>query len=272
MVKIETTGLTAKSLSCGDGRPFFRRLINIQVGWSRRFDHLLPPVYSVDGNRDFLDDLVPRHLRSGMRIYDVGGGKNPVISRHTKTALDLRVVGLDIDHHELLAAPTGAYDESICADITQYAGAGDADLVICQSTLEHTRDNSAALKALAGILKLGGRALVFAPSRNAVYARLNLLLPEQLKRRILWAIYPEMSRDHGFPAYYDRCTPAHFAQMGREHGLAVEDRRLYFHSTYFRFCLPLHAIWRLWIALFRRLGGSEAAETFACVFRKAEKG
>src|SRR5262249_28918027 len=159
-----------------------RRLVEIQVGWSRWFDRFIPPEYTVDGNRDFLDDLVPRHLRNGMRIYDVGGGKNPVISRDTKSAMDLQVVGLDIDSRGLRSAPDGVYDETVCADITRYTGLADADLVICQSTLEHARDTSAALRAIARILKPGARALIFTPSRNAVYARFNLLLPERLKR------------------------------------------------------------------------------------------
>src|SRR5689334_4555915 len=100
-----------------------RRFVDAQVSWSRRFDQFLPPEYSVDGNRDFLADFAPRRLRRGMRIYDVGGGKNPAIDREIKEALDLTVVGLDIDPRELERAPEGAYDETICVDLTQYAGA-----------------------------------------------------------------------------------------------------------------------------------------------------
>jgi len=98
---------------------------------------------------------------------------------------------------------------------------------------------------------------------------LNLLLPERLKRWILFGIFPSMSRDHGFRAYYDRCTPRAIEKTARRCGLNVEERFLYYRSDYFRFLVPLHAIWRTWQMLFHRLAGDEAAETFTFVFRKS---
>jgi SAM-dependent methyltransferase len=249
---------------------WLRHLIDSQVHLTRRFDGLLPAEFQVDGNRDFLDNLVPMYLKPGSLVYDVGGGKNPVIGRQLKTSLRLRVVGLDVDSSELAGAPPGLYDQTICADISTYAGCGDADLVVCQALLEHVRDADRAIAAISSILKPGGRAMIFVPSRNALYARLNLILPQRIKRRILYAVFPEMRKDHGFPAYYDRCTPAAFDRLGRRHGLIPESRRLYFTSGYFRFCLPLHVVWRVWLILFRWMAGDEAAETFAVIFRKEQ--
>jgi len=231
---------------------------------------MLPPEFQTDGNLDFLANLTPRYLRQGHLVYDVGGGKNPVISGRIKNGLSLRTVGLDIDREALAAAPPDHYDETIGADIMDYRGRGDADLVICQSLLEHVRDAGRAIAAISTILRPGGRAIIFVPCRNAVYARLNLILPEELKRRLLYGAFPDMRRDHGFPAYYDRCTPRGFARMGQEHGLILESLRIYFLSNYFRFCLPLHAAWRMWLLLFRGVAGTEAAETFAMVFRKEQ--
>lgn len=245
-----------------------RRLVEWQVRLSHRFDGLLPAEFQIDGNRDFLDNLTPRYLYPGAMVYDVGGGKNPLLGGRVKNELGLRTIGLDIDAAELAGAPPGLYDETICADVAGYQGRSDADLVICQALLEHVRDVDGAMAALSSILKPGGRALIFVPSRNALYARLNLALPEALKRRILYGIFPAMRRDHGFRAYYEECTPAGFDRLGRKHGLAPELRRLYFTSSYFRFFLPLHAAWRMWLLLFRWWAGAEAAETFAVVFRK----
>jgi SAM-dependent methyltransferase len=245
-----------------------RRLIDLQTRLTGRFDRLLPEDFRIDGNREFLDAVVPEYLKAGAVVYDVGGGKNPVVGCERKAALGLRVVGLDIDGEELSRATEGLYDRTVAADITIYKGEADADLVICQALLEHVRDTGGALRAIASILKPGGRALIFVPSRNAVYARLNLLLPEDLKRKILFAIFPEMRRDHGFRAFYNRCTPAAFSRMARACGMAVEQERVYFHSDYFRFFFPLHAVWRVWTMLFRRIAGSQAAETFTLVLRK----
>jgi len=239
-----------------------------QVRLSHRFDGLLPIDFQVAPDRDFLDNLVSRHLQPGALVYDIGGGRNPVIRGPLKRDLGLRTVGLDIDGKELASAPPGLYDQTICADIAGYRGRGDADLVICQYLLEHVRDNDRAISAISSILKPGGRALIYVPCRNGVFARLNPLLPQRAKRGILYAVFTETWREHGFPACYDRCTPAGFDRLGRRHGLLPELHRAYSTSGYFRFCLPLHAVWRLWLLLFRWIAGTEAAETFAMIFRK----
>jgi 2-polyprenyl-6-hydroxyphenyl methylase/3-demethylubiquinone-9 3-methyltransferase len=201
-------------------------------------------------------------------VYDVGGGKNPVISLAGKRRLGLRLVGLDIDQDELSASPSGVYDERICADITRYRGQADADLVVCQALLEHVKDSQAAIVAIASILKPGGTALIFLPSRNAVFARINLLLPQQLKRKILHAVFPSTKRNQGFPAYYDHCTPADFRRLAANSGLAVDLCRVYFRSSYFMFFFPLHFAWRIWLLVFRYFAKEQAAETFSFALRK----
>jgi hypothetical protein len=61
--------------------------------------------YQVDGNSDFIEQWIAPHLKSGSAVYDVGGGKNPIIDLEQKTRFGLRIVGLDIDEKELKAAP-----------------------------------------------------------------------------------------------------------------------------------------------------------------------
>jgi 2-polyprenyl-6-hydroxyphenyl methylase/3-demethylubiquinone-9 3-methyltransferase len=246
----------------------FYRFTRSQQALSRGFDRLLPADFQVDGNSDFVRNWIEPYLRPGSLIYDIGGGKNPVIRPETKRRLGLRVAGLDIDCAELTAAPTDAYDHRICADITQFRGGGDADLVICQALLEHVRDSRAALRAIASVLKPGGTALIFLPSRNAVFARLNLLLPESLKRTILYTVFPFTRRDQGFPAYYDHCTPADFRRIAAECGLAVDCCRPYYRSAYFAFFFPLHFLWRLWLLVYRLFAREQAAETFSLALRK----
>jgi 2-polyprenyl-6-hydroxyphenyl methylase/3-demethylubiquinone-9 3-methyltransferase len=247
---------------------FFCHFTQGQQKLSKSFDRLLPIEYQVDGNRDFLDHWIEPYLKYGSVVYDVGGGKNPVIGLGAKRRLGLRLVGLDIDQDELAASPSGVYDERICADITQYRGQADADLVVCQALLEHVRDSQAAITAIASILKPRGSALIFLPSRNAVFARINLLLPQQLKRKILHTVFPSTIRDQGFPAYYNHCTPADFRCLAANSGLAVDVCKVYFRSSYFMFFFPLHFAWRIWQLIFRLFAGEQAAETFSLVLRR----
>jgi len=247
-----------------------RTLINSQQWLSHKFDELLPAEYCIDGNRDFLDTLVPKYLRQNIIIVDVGGGKNPYLSREQKEALGATVVGFDIDGQELSRASDGAYDEVICADITQYRGGQTTDLVICQALLEHVQDVEAAFAAIASLLKPGGLALVFVPSRNAVFARLNILLPQRMKKWLLHTIFPKTSRDRGFPSYYDQCTPSAFKRLAETNDLSLVEARYYYISSYFSFFFPFYLIWRMWILLFRFLRREQAAETFSMVFRKVD--
>ena len=247
-----------------------RGFIDLNVRMSRAFDRLLPNAYSIDGNQDFVNTFAPDYIRPGLYVVDVGGGKRPFISVETKIALELRVLGVDISQNELDRAPKGAYDEVVCTDITRYRGKGEADLVICQAVLEHVKDVQAALASISSILRPGGVAVIFVPSRNAVFARLNLILPEGLKRRLLHFIYPHMREGQGFPSYYDRCTPRDFCNMAVRSGLVIGENRYYFESAYFTFFFPAHMIWRLWVVLFRSLVGNQAAETFSLVMAKSQ--
>jgi 2-polyprenyl-6-hydroxyphenyl methylase/3-demethylubiquinone-9 3-methyltransferase len=222
-----------------------------------------------DGNRTFIRELLPRAYERGNTVYDLGGGSRPCLGRDEKDRLGLHVVGLDISQEELAAAPDGVYDRTIAADLCTYDGSGDADAVVCQATLEHVADAAGAMRAIAAIAKPGGRVFVFAPSRNALFARLNMMLPESMKRQILFFVFPHKAAGHdGFSAHYDQCTPRRIEALARASGLEVEERHLFWTSSYFMPFTPAYVFWRLcqlaaWLVL-----RSEAAETFAYVFRK----
>ena len=248
-----------------------RTFIDANIRLSNGFDKLLPAKFRVDGNRHFVEHFSPRFLSQGQHIYDIGGGKNPYISIDKKQELGLTVTALDIQADEMARAPVGAYDKTVCADISRYQGEADADLVICQALLEHVKDVGGAFEAIASMLKPGGRALIFVPSRNAVFARLNILLPQKIKERILFAIYPQTCRNQGFVSYYDRCTPKAFRALATRNGLVVEAEEYYFVSSYFRFFFPAYLLWRAWLLGFHAVAGNQAAETFSMALRKTEE-
>lgn len=245
-----------------------RGCIKIQQHWSKKFDRLLPQDYLIDGNRFYCESFAPKFVKSGQRIVDIGGGRQPLLRPEMKAKLNLWVTGLDWDARELMHAPRGAYDAVIQADIMQYQGEASADLVICQSLLEHVRDVRFAFQAMASILKPGGIAVLFVPSRNALYARLNMLLPQIWKTRLLHFVFPHTVNTQGFPAYYNHCTPRAFIRIGREHGLELLELQCFFSSSYFSVLFPLHVAWRMWQMAFRTCRGVQAAETFCMALRK----
>lgn len=231
----------------------------------RRF---MPPFFLVDGNRDYLAEVVPRHLRPAMVVCDIGGGKSPLVQKEVKSRLGLTVIGIDIDPAELARAPSGSYDQTVCADITDYAGDARADLVVCQAVLEHVANTEKALGSIASCLKSGGLALLFVPSRNAAYARLSMVLPESWKQWIIRKVMPGSAHLRGFKAYYDRCTPRQFRAMAGRCGFEIQEVKGYYISSYFSYFFPLYVLWRCWMRIFYWCSRENAAETFTMVLRK----
>jgi 2-polyprenyl-3-methyl-5-hydroxy-6-metoxy-1,4-benzoquinol methylase len=246
-----------------------QRFVKVQRRWCEAVEkRLIPPALRLDGARCFIDSYARALIKEGTVLYDVGGGKHPFLSVEEKKSLRIKVHGLDIDAQELASAPAESYDDTTCTDICGYVGKADADLVICQAVLEHVPNTEAAMGSIASVLKPGAAAALFVPCRNAWYARLNLLLPQQWKRRLLFAIYPDTKTKQGFPAYYDRCTPAEFIRLAEQSGLEVENVSTYYKSCYFYFLFPLYAMWRLWVMLSRIVLGQQACESFSMVLRK----
>lgn len=246
-----------------------RSFVNANIKLSKLFDkQFLPSSFRIDGNKDFIFKMAPLYLSRGIKIYDVGGGKQPFLNATKKTELGLTIVGIDISQQELDRAPIDAYDTTICADISNVHGSADGDLVICQAVLEHVQDTEGAIKSIASLLKPGGKALIFVPSRNAVFAQLNILLPEKIKRKILYSVYPSARAAQGFPSFYCRCTPNDFIAIGKRNGLTEVESRYYYISSYFSFLFPFYLIWRIWIVLFKVVAGHQAAETFSMVLEK----
>ena len=183
-----------------------RGFLGVNRFGSRAINHLLPIRFTVDGN-NFSDRDHTEEIQQGQNIWDIGGGSQPVISQQKKVDLALTITGLDISEDEQLAAPKGVYEKIVVAGLGSYVDEASADIVICQATLEHVPDTSGAIRAMPTILKPGGKALIFAPCRNTVFARLNLGLPKIWKKKLLYFVSPEVEEHQGLPAHYDRCTP-----------------------------------------------------------------
>ena len=217
----------------GTGR-IARQLIASQVALSCAFDKLLPRSFRVDGAKDFKQQIVPNYLRPGLVVYDIGGGARPCVDLETKRRLGLTLAGVDIDGEQFAKATRGLYDRAIVADITTYQEQNAADLVVCKSTLEHVRDTEAALATMARLLNPGGTLLVFVPSRNALFAQLNVLLPQRLKLRLLSAFMPNQADHLGFPAFYDHCTPYDFRRFAARYGLQIKSSGLLYQFLFLR--------------------------------------
>lgn len=257
----------------------FRAIVETNRSLSKWFDRLLPKKFQIDGNRDFRHRVVPPLLKKGMTVYDIGSGRHPFVDPVLKTELNLTVIGVDIDDDELCAAPAGSYDEILVADVTKpldhinregLLSGGGADILICQSVLEHLPDNRSAFRGFEQLLRPGGLLVTFNPSKHAAFAKINLLLPEKFKKKLLISLYPETITGYGFQAHYDCCTISELCEIADKSGLDVIEAIPYYKSSYFHFFAPLHIVWRMWSVAFAALAGTRGAETMTLIFQKPQ--
>lgn len=220
-----------------------RGFVNWNIRMSRGFDHLFFRSFTCDGNTEF-NDIVPALVEDGSQVADVGGGKTPFFSPDQVIARRLRVTGVDIDAEQLMAAPQGAYSTVIVSALERCEGAPH-DYVVAQSVLEHVSNGRDAMAGIGRLLRPGGKVFTFCPNKRAWFARLNKLLPERLKRAILFSIYPSKAERQGFPAHYSGCTPAEMRFNMMIAGIRPLGVRYYFISSYFMFCFPLYVFWRI---------------------------
>ncbi len=242
------------------------------IGFNKRvsawFDRTVLPRYTVDGATHYTSSFLPRFVAPRMVVYDVGGGRSPVMSKQDKQGLQLLYVGIDISDEELRNSPEGVYDRVHVSDLSAFRGNADADVVICRAVLEHVRDVRRAFRSLSSILKPGGRLVLFVPCRNALYARLNLLLGDRVKRWLLFSIHPHTRGHQGFTSFYDQCTPGRFERIARENGLVLESRRCYQYNFYLSFFFPFHLVYRLVSIGLYKVFGDEFCEAFSLCLRR----
>jgi SAM-dependent methyltransferase len=138
--------------------------------------------------KDFFDRAIPRWVRPGTSVLDVGCGEQPL--RPVVERAGGQYTGADVGQN--LA---GTVD--VIADITDVPLPDNFfDVVLCTEVLEHIADTSAALTQLARLCRPGGVIIVTSPF-----------------------MYPLHEEPHDFV----RLTPHTFRRLAEEHGLIVAE-------------------------------------------------
>lgn len=242
------------------------RFVQANVRTSLAFDRICPfPPES----RGRLEPHEPAAVfADASSIADVGGGKKPYAMIAQLDSTGKTYMGLDLDGDELASAPEGIYTSTRVVDICAPPSdlTGKFDFIICRSTLEHVSDTKTAIAGLALMLAPGGRCYVKLPCRKALFARLNLILPNELKRRILHAVFPHKEGD-GFPAFYDKAVPSAIQTIAQSAGLGIAAEKRNFRSSYFTFFLPVYVIWRAFATL-QYMTDRDYCESFEMVLCK----
>jgi ubiquinone/menaquinone biosynthesis C-methylase UbiE len=155
------------------------------------------------------------------------------------------VVGLDLEHEALKRHRT--ISRRTRGDLSRLPFAdGTFDLVTANMVLEHLQEPSAQLSEIFRVLKPGGVFVGLTPNRIGYQAALARLIPERLKRSLVWMLQARAAHDL-FPTYYRVNTAGTIEQLAKRAGFAgVAVEHVLAHAQ-FAVVLPLAILELLFI-------------------------
>jgi SAM-dependent methyltransferase len=204
---------------------------------------------SIEGHPRYTEDwfapfraAIQAELRPGCVVIDVGGGRNPAISRSELPA-DATYIGIDLSVRELAAAPAGSYDRVIAADVTERQPGleGCADLVVSWQVLEHVAPLDDAISNIHSYLRPGGLFVAHLSGGRSAFALINRAIPHRLAKVAMKRLL-QRDPESVFPASYDRCT---YSALSRTLALWSDVRIMprYRGAAYFGFLPPLQSLY-----------------------------
>ncbi|MDZ7705611.1 MAG: methyltransferase domain-containing protein [Trueperaceae bacterium] len=243
---------------------FFRIFVNFNVALSKKFEKL----FSFNSNGHLLLTRLFNSIEPNQSIADVGGGKKPAKNIVGNALISqCRYDGYDLSLEELSLAKS-LYTDIYQLDLTDMESefSHRYDVVICLNTLEHVNDVTKAIYTLSKMLGTGSQLYIKLPCKYAMFAQLNLIIPNDIKKGIMHKVYPKKSGD-GFKVHYDKAHPNRIIKEFEARNFTLREKNLVKWSSYFSFFFPLYVVWRL-ITLFQNLLISDYCESFELIFIK----
>ena len=122
-----------------------------------------------------------RHHEGRVRVLEIGGGREPLLTIEEAQANNIELTLNDIDERELARAPAlfkkAKFD--VAGDIDP-TWEGQFDLIISRMVFEHVRNAPRAWTNKRNLLAPGGVVIAFHPTLYAPPFVMNILLPESL--------------------------------------------------------------------------------------------
>jgi len=217
----------------------------------------LPLRYGEPWGRPFFAAARPA-LRPGISILDVGSGRLPTLPPDNRPP-GSRYFGLDISAQELVAAGSGAYDETVVSDITQRRPELEErfDLVLSWQVLEHVGSMSAALENMHAYLRPRGRMVAQISGTFAPFALLARVIPHSISRRLMQRLLGARPEEK-FPTRYDRCHASALEPLlagWSQHGIVPQFKG----GAYFSFSRPLERAYLVYENWAERSGRADLA-------------
>jgi ubiquinone/menaquinone biosynthesis C-methylase UbiE len=129
---------------------------------------------------------------------------------------------------------------------------GDAsfDLVTANMVVEHLDDPGTQFREIARVLRPGGTFLFHTPNARSYIVGIARLLPERLKKTLVW-ILERRAEEDVFPTFYRANTPEAIAAWAATSGFVVDEVRPILSSPALSVVPPLAALELVWIRAMR---------------------
>jgi SAM-dependent methyltransferase len=180
---------------------------------------------------------------AGQIVLDIGGGKSCPFTRLLAANRDSKIVAVDISCDEL--ARNKDVDLKIAGDLMgrMPLADGSVDLVVSRSVLEHLQDVSLFVGECSRVLKKGGHTIHLLPSKYALFALFNQMLPNTIAKRLIGFFHPRSAGICGFPAFYNSCCCSEMIRLFERNGFRIVQMKVGFdQSDYYSFFLPFYLL------------------------------
>jgi 2-polyprenyl-3-methyl-5-hydroxy-6-metoxy-1,4-benzoquinol methylase len=157
----------------------------LRPGPAVRFVHpkateLAPQAADHNANVDIAEDSAPHYLQwiadlcrphLGQRVIDIGAGTGSVTERYAAgrevLAVELSEWCIDELERRFADEPNVSVRRADLRELTSDLGGFDSAVMI--NVLEHLKDDVGALTTISGLLRPGGRIVLYVPALNALY-------------------------------------------------------------------------------------------------------
>ena len=147
-----------------------------------------------------------RYVRPGCRWLDVGCGHTllpdwamPMDEQQRLVGSAALMVGVDMDEG-IVNHPLLPYRIMAVGGMLPFKN-GTFDLVTANMVVEHVGDPSSFLSDISRVLRPGGRFLFITPNRLNPYILVARMVPDRIKRKIVWYLEGRQEEDI-FPTHY----------------------------------------------------------------------
>jgi SAM-dependent methyltransferase len=211
-----------------------------------------------------IDELPARAM-----VLDVGGGKSCPFAKHPNGTDKSTIVAVDISEEEI------KYNHDVSGKVVADMVNGppfrpsSVGLITSRSVLEHMTDVRRFTSGSRQILKPGAYFVHLFPAKFAVFALVNILLPNRASKALVHFFHPASRGLCGFPAVYDKCYYSAIQRLLVENGFeSIRIEVSYYQSRYVDFCMPLFLAGSVYEVLLKFLGLKNLAAHLLVIARK----